>query len=213
LSNILNLTIPIPPSINNDYMKPRAFLQRINGKNVPMASMYEMAGAKKFKKDMVNLIKAEISKQDFKLDDNACFVIVEYQWYFPKTNVDTNNHYKCFVDAITETVDSEGKGLIWQDDNISMMVDKDIFYDAQNPHVDVKIYASPRIGIFQNRQDYNDFEVTYCQKCSKGKKIGQKGGCSIYKSAMESRVQAEIIEDIKGKWQCIAIKPIKEKKK
>jgi Holliday junction resolvase RusA-like endonuclease len=210
LSNILNLTIPIPPSINNDYMKPRAIIQKINGKNVPMAMLYEMAGAKTFKKNMVKLIKSEITKQDFKLDDNTHFVIVEYQWHFPKTNMDTNNYYKCFVDAITETVDSEGEGLIWKDDNISMMVDKDIYYNASNPHVDIKIYASPRIGVFKDRQDYDDFEVTYCQNCSKGKKIGQKGGCSIYKNAMESRIQDEIIENLKCKWECIAIKPLRK---
>ena len=64
--NILKLTIPIPPSINNDYIKPRAMM----AKGKPMAMMYETKLAKDYKKEIVNLIKQEVKKQNFTYQDD-----------------------------------------------------------------------------------------------------------------------------------------------
>lgn len=182
---ILKLTIPIPPSINNDYMKPRTIMKQVGDKKIPMTIMYESTEAKKFKKDMVNLIKSEIKKQEFNKDENK-FTIVEYIFFFPKTNMDTNNYYKTFIDSITESE------KIWKDDNISMMKDKRIYYDSKNPRVEVKIYYAPFIGIFDNQDDLDNFIEHNCNQCKKGNKIGQKGGCTIYKNALESRIQDEL---------------------
>lgn len=189
-NNILKLTIPMPPSINNDYMKPRGILKwKIVGKTkIPyaMAMMYETTEAKKFKKDMIKLIKAEIKKQEFIKEENK-FAFVEYTFFFPRINMDSNNYYKTFVDSVTEC-----EGLIWQDDNISMMKDKRIYYDSKNPRVEVEIYYAPYIGIFDDENDLDSFVENNCSQCKKGNKIGEKGGCSVYKNALESRMQEEL---------------------
>lgn len=191
--NTLHITAPIPPSINNDYMKPRAIMK--NGK--PMAMMYEMAGAKKYKKEIAKMVIQEIKKQEFQVDLDK-YVVVEWTFYFPKTNMDSNNYYKCFIDAITDTNES-----IWIDDNKSLMRDRNIFYDSKNPRVEVDIYYLDKVGIFEDQQELDVFVKNNCSQCKKGNKIGQKGGCSIYKKALENRVQEEI--DMNSK-VCTAIK-------
>ncbi|HEY8892618.1 MAG TPA: RusA family crossover junction endodeoxyribonuclease [Clostridium sp.] len=157
------------------------------GKPFAMAMMYETAEAKKFKKNMVKLIKEEIIKQEFKFETKPYFVMTEWTFFFPKTNMDSNNYFKTFLDAITNL-----NGLIWEDDNISMVKDANIYYDSENARAEVKIYASPRVGIFNDKSEYDTFVNTYCSKCKKGNKIGLKGGCSVYKNAMESRIKEEI---------------------
>lgn len=196
--NQLNLTIPIPPSINNDYMKSRAFIQ--GGR--PKSMMYESSVAKKFKKEMVKLIKNEISTQGFNKESEGKFVRIEYTFFFPRVNMDTNNYYKCFIDSITDT-----KGEIWKDDNVSLNHDNRIFYDSKNPRVEVKIYYENFIGIFDNQEDLDKFISEYCNNCKKGNKIGQKGGCSIYKKALECRMQSDLeINFETGNKRCLKIK-------
>lgn len=185
--NKLHIIAPIPPSINNDYMKPNSLMK--NGK--PITIMYESSKAKKYKKEIEKIVKEQIKEQNFKVNLEK-FVIVEWIFFFPRVNMDTNNYYKCFIDAITNCTN-----LIWKDDNITLMRDNRIYYDSNNPRVEVDIYYSDHIGIFDNQEDLDNFINNNCSQCKKGNKIGQNGGCSIYKKAMESRIQDEI--DMKSK--------------
>lgn len=152
----------------------------------PMAMMYEMKGAKDYKRQIVKKIKEEIKSQGFEKQLDK-FTVLEWTFYFPRSNMDTNNYYKCFVDAVTEA-----KEEIWLDDNVSMMRDMNIFYDSKTPRVEVDIYYIDKIGIFDNQEQLNMFIENNCSQCKKGNKIGQKGGCSIYKRALENRIQEEI---------------------
>lgn len=194
---ILNLTIPIPPSVNNDYMKPRGILKYKNGKPLAMAMMYECGEAKKFKRDMIKLINEEIKKQEYDTTYEKSFVICEFTFFFPRINMDSNNYYKVFIDSITQS-----ESGIWIDDNISMIKDNRIYYDSKNPRVEVKIYPAPYVGIFDNKSEYELFLLSFCNKCSK-----DSNKCSIHKKALESRVQDDL--DITDK----ICKKFKEKNK
>lgn len=87
---------------------------------------------------------------------------------------------------------TEVKESIWIDDNTTLMRDKNIFYNSKNPRVEVEIYYIDKIGIFDNKEKLDEFVLNNCSQCRKGNKIGQKGGCSIYKKALENRIQEEI---------------------
>ena len=198
--NKLKLIIPIPPSINNDYMKSRAFIVKQGSKSYAKSMMYESNVAKKFKKEMVKLIKEEVLSQGFDREDR--FTRIDYIFFFPRINMDTNNYYKCFIDSITDT-----KGLIWEDDNISLNRDKRIYYDSKNPRVEVEIYYEEHIGIFDNQNMLEVFIEDNCNNCKKGLKIGQKGGCSIYKKALENRIQEDVEMDYdSGLHKCLKLK-------
>jgi len=192
--NVLYLTSEVPPSINNDYLKPRAVM--IHGK--PMSMMYETKKAKDYKKKFKKHIKEEVKKQGFVREDGK-YVMLEWTFYFARSNQDTNNYLKVPIDSIT---DSE---MIWKDDNLSMNTDVDIFYDSKNPHVEIKLYYLDKIGIFKNQDELDLFVDNNCSNCKKGNKIGQKGGCSFYKKALENRIQDEIdMEEM----ECSVRKPV-----
>lgn len=180
MNNVLYLTSDIPPSINNDYMKPRAIMKY--GK--PMTIMYESKVAKDYKKSFKAYLKREILKQGFIRKEK--YTVIEWTFYFARVNQDTNNYYKCLVDSITES------GEIWEDDNLSLMRDVDIFYDSKNPRVELKVYYLDKIGVFKNKEELGKFVELNCSKCIRGNKLGQKGGCSIYKRMIENRIQEDI---------------------
>lgn len=190
-------------------MKPRGILKYNPKKHkyMAMAMMYETAEAKQFKKNMVQLIKKEVDKQKFKVDNTDTFVLIEWTWFFPSIKNDTNNRFKCAIDAVTEFGDIYTDLKIWNDDNLSMNIDKRIYYDSKKPRVELKIWQSSFIGVFDDKQDLNKFVNTYCNNCTKGKKIGQKGGCSIYKKALESRIQDDLHIDFNtGEKKCLKFK-------
>lgn len=179
------------------------------GKPFAMAMMYETAEAKKFKNDMVKLIKQEIEKQNFKPQENYSFVNLYWTWFFASVKNDTNNRLKCPIDAITQFGDTFKELKVWTDDNVSMNKDVKIFYDSINPRVELEIRYAPDVGIFNDKLEYDDFINTYCNKCKKGNKIGQKGGCSVYSNAMESRIKEEIpmnTEEEKNNKKCLKFK-------
>lgn len=192
--NTLNLTIPIPPSINNGYLKPRAFMQYNpkTKKMIPMAQMYETKEAKDFKRHCITLLKREVERKNFKPNSTKSFFFIEWTWFFKTVKNDTNNRLKVPIDSISEFGDKYENLRIWEDDNLSMNIDKRIYYDTNNPRVELELYEAPFIGIFDNQEDLDNFISTYCNNCKKGNKIGQKGGCSIYKKATQSRIQEEI---------------------
>jgi len=177
-NKILKLTIPIPPSINSDYMKPRAIMT--HGK--PMAMLYESKVAKDFKKDIVKLITKEVKLQDFETQLDK-YTRLEWTWYFARVNQDTNNYYKCMIDAITEC-----NLLVWRDDNISANYDKRIYYDSSNPRVELEIWYEDWVGVFDNKTIHDKFVSDNCNQC----KRGVKGNCSIYAKALENKIQEEV---------------------
>jgi len=179
----------MPPSINNDYMKCRGIMKYKGGKPFAMAMMYETAEAKKFKKNMVKLIKEEIIKQEFETREDYSFVNIYWTWFFPSVKNDTNNRLKCAIDAITMFGDEFEDLKIWTDDNVSMNKDVKIYYDSINPRVELEIRYAPDVGIFTDKEEHDSFVNTYCNKCKKGNKIGLKGGCLVYRNAMESRIK------------------------
>ncbi len=182
--NKLTLEIVIPPSINNDYMKPRAIMS--GGR--PMAMLYESKVAKDFKKKMVLEINSAIESQGFSCHKGK-YTRIDWTWYFARVNQDTNNYYKCAIDAITEC------GLVWEDDNISLNHDKRIYYDSKNPRVILEVYYENWIGIFDGADELHDFMENNCILCTRG----VKGNCSIYKKAIANKIQEEIDMNIDPK--------------
>lgn len=64
-----------------------------------------------------------------------------------------------------------------------------IYYDNKNPRIELKIYPSEFIGIFNNKEEHDKF-ISKCIKCKRYKR-----NCSILKKALEGRIQEEIIKN------------------
>lgn len=173
----LKLTSPMPVSVNH-YIKPRAFI--VHGK--PQISLYETAEAKEFKNEFIRYVKEQVKVQDFHPSTNKFqHYYVECNFYFPRTHMDANNHWKILLDAITES------GAVWLDDSqVCERVNK-ILYDAKNPRIEMRIFPVTYVGIFPDQESADQFR----QKCT-GCNRYRNGRCSILLKAFECRVQEEI---------------------
>ena len=176
MSNILKLTSPIPPSVNH-YLATRAIVK--NGK--PMAMVYETKEAKEYKKWFTEYIKSEAQKQNWTSDlDPAQHYYCDCVFYFDRIDKDCNNYFKLLLDSITESQ------TIWTDDNVVCERVNRIYYDSDNPRIEIEIYPVDYTGIFDTKEELDDFEEK-CKMCKRYKR-----NCSILKKAKEGRIQEEI---------------------
>lgn len=191
MNNILKLTSPIPPSVNH-YTGIRTIMKKNpkTGKTSPMTMVYETAEAKKYKKEFKKIIEAEVKKQgyDVPVNDKQHFYL-DAVFYFDRIDKDAANYEKCLSDTITETQ------LIWKDDNVALFRPQRIYYDAENPRIDLTIYPAQYIGIFDNQEQLDCFE----NKCKTCKRYARN--CSILKKAKEGRIQEEITNMVCSKYK------------
>lgn len=186
--NILKFVSPIPVSVNH-YLKPRAFVTYKFGKPKAMVTMYETADAKKYKKDFIKYVKQEVKKQNWNLIPNKTqHFYVDCVFYFGRIDQDANNYFKIMLDAITDT------GLIWLDDNVVLERVNRIYYDSDNPRIEIEIKPVEYVGIFDRGDRLNEFEEN-CKTCKRYKR-----NCSILNKAKEGRVQEDICGFICGKY-------------
>ena len=172
----LHLISPLPPSVNH-YLGYRTIVK--NGK--PMATSYKTTEAKKYQKSFEKYICQQVTEQNWEISPNEFqHFYVDAVFYFDRIDKDPNNYFKCSLDAITET------GLIWIDDNVVCERVQRIYYDSDNPRLELTIYPVDYIGIFDNISQLEHFE-TNCVGCSRYKR-----NCSILNKAKVGRIQSEI---------------------
>lgn len=176
ISQVLRLEFDVSPTVNH-YLGIRSFI--MNGR--PQASIYVTTEAKKYKKRFIEYIKQQIQEQQFQIKiDKFQFTHVDATWYFPRIDLDSNNQWKLILDSLTEAG-------VWMDDNTTLERCKRIYYDNKNPRMILEIYYSEQVGIFDNQSQLEKF-TSNCIQCKRYK----DGKCSIYKKALESRIQEEI---------------------
>lgn len=150
-----------------------------------MAMSYKTLEASKYQKDFIEYVKQEVEKQGWKTDtDTKRHFYVDCNFYFDRIDRDANNYFKCMLDAITDTK------LIWQDDNVVCERVNRIYYDSENPRVEIDIHYTDYIGIFDNEEEYDKF-LKRCQKCKRFDK-----NCSVLKKAIEGKTQVEIQDKV-----------------
>src|SRR5690606_37259028 len=148
--------------------------------------MYETSEAKKYKKDFAKYIKEQIKLQGWSLIPNKTqHFYIDCVFYFNRLDMDANNYFKLTLDAITDTQ------LIWLDDNVTLERVQRIYYDSNNPRIELTIRPVDYIGVFNNQEQLDKF-ISNCIQCSKYK----DGKCSILNKAKEGRIQNEI-QDLK----------------
>ena len=175
--NILNLTSPIPLSVNH-YIKPRPFIK--NGKAI--VTLYEAVEAKRYKKDFVKYIREQVLQQKFvHIPNKAQHFYVDCVFYFDRIDKDANNYFKLLLDAITDSQ------CVWLDDNTACERVQAIYYDSKNPRIEITIHPVDYIGVFKNQEQLDKFEDN-CIRCTRYK----ERKCSILCRAIEGRIQDEV---------------------
>ena len=172
----LKLISAIPPSVNH-YLAYRAIMK--NGK--PMAMSYKTPEAVKYREEFADYVCAEVRKQGWEHEVNKSqHFYVDAVFYFPQVDLDANNYFKVMLDAITDTQ------MIWADDNVVCERVQAIYYDSDNPRVELTIHPVDYIGVFENASQLEKFKSN-CIGCKRYKR-----NCSLLKRAIEGRIQKEI---------------------
>ncbi len=183
-NRVLKLTSPIPPSVNH-YLSYRAIMR--GGK--PLAMSYKTREATRYQQDFIKYVRQQVFAQKWRpLHDKYQHYYVDAVFYFPRIDMDANNYWKCMFDAITET------GLVWVDDNVTCERVNRIYYDSDNPRIELTIRPVDYIGVFDNASQMEKFE-SICIGCKKYKR-----NCSLLKKAKEGRVQKEIVDGVCTKY-------------
>jgi Holliday junction resolvase RusA-like endonuclease len=191
INNILNLTSPIPVSVNH-YIKPRTFITWKGKTPIANVTMYETADAKAYKKKFKKYVEEQIKLQEYSLTPNKTqHFYIDCVFFFERTDQDPNNYFKLPLDAITETQ------LIWLDDNTTCERVNAIYYDSDNPRIEISIKPVDYIGIFPSVNDLNEFKEK-CATCTRSKR-----NCSILNKAIEGRIQEEISNRVCNKYKQI----------
>lgn len=185
----LYLTSVIPPSVNH-YLSYRAVIK--HGK--PLAVSYKPKEVVEYRKQFAEYVAEEVERQgyDFEHDGKRHF-FADATFYMPRIDMDANNYWKVLLDAITDTQ------LVWKDDNVVCERVNAIYYDKDNPRIELHIYPTEYIGIFDNEGCLDEF-ISKCKFCTRYSRR-----CSILNKAIEGRVQEEILDGVCQKY--------KEKKK
>lgn len=168
MSDKLTLTLDLPSSVNHIY-----------GRN-KFGSTYLKKEGKDYKTRMIKYIKEEVIKQQWnKVEDG--FIYLDEVVYMNKKGRDADNLKKLTQDCLTES------GVIWLDDTYCWARTQRVFIDSNNPRIELTLTIAPYIGIFNNKNEYELFLRSFCNKCTK-----DKNRCTIHRKALESRVQEDL---------------------
>lgn len=186
----LKMVSPICPSVNH-YLGYRAILR--NGR--PLAMSYKTKEAATYQKDFIRTIQKEVAAQGWKKsDDPYQHYYMDCVFYFDRTDCDANNYFKCLADAITMS------GIVWIDDNQLCERVQGIYYDSENPRIELTIHPVDYVGIFKDAAQRDEFE-NHCVGCTRYKR-----NCRLLTNAKQGRIQSEINADC----VCSGYKPYKD---
>lgn len=176
----LKLISPLPPSVNH-YTAVRSIIQK--GKAISV--VYKTTEAKQYQKKFKEYLLRTIREQgwDYPLNKYQHYY-VDCIYYFDRIDKDPSNYDKCLLDSITETQ------KIWVDDNVALPRVLRIYYDKDNPRIEITIKPVEYIGVFDNASHLNQF-MEECIQCKKYK----NGKCSTLNNAKIGKIQKEIIDN------------------
>ena len=185
MTNILKLISPIPPS-QNHYTGIRVI--KSGGKNIPI--VYKTKEAKEYEEIFDKIVRDEVKKQVYETNlENEQHFYVDAVFYFDRKHKDSSNADKVLLDVIT------GTQLVWKDDSTALFRSQRIYYDSENPRIELTIYNVQYCGIFDNQEQLEEFE----SKCKNCKRYSRN--CSILNKAKEGRIQEEIQDMICSKYK------------
>jgi len=172
----LFLSVPIGPSVNH-YLAYRAVM---SGKR-PICTSYCTKEAKEYKKLIKERVEQEVQRQKWDLKPTPSqHFYVDAVFYFPRTDMDSSNYFKVLLDAITETK------LIWLDDNVACERVQGVYYDSENPRIEICLHPVDYIGVFPDASHLESF-VSKCAGCARYTR-----NCSLLQKAKDGRIQPEI---------------------
>lgn len=173
--NKLRLISPLPPSVNN-YLNYR--ISRHGRKSFVQA--YPSEETVIYKSFFVDYVKDQIREQGWKRPEKGKQVYVRFTFYLDRKRKDPNNLLKVPLDALTEAG-------VYLDDDIALPIADRIYIDPANPRIEIEIFESEAIGVFDNKEDLEKFMENNCKLCKKN-----TNKCGIIKKLLDNRIIPEV---------------------
>ena len=174
----LNLVLPLPISINK-YLNYKVVW--IGSRPVPQA--YKPKAVKDYEKYATQIIKRELSKQNWCCDNKDNYLNVELTYYLEQKRKDSHNLEKVLFDVLVNAG-------VFPDDDILLPWTDNIYMEKKNPRVEVRINVAEKRGIFNNENHLHSFKTHNCNVC---KKSQYKRSCGVMSRALDNRLNTEEI--------------------
>lgn len=183
----LNLTLPLPTSINKLYINQHGWNPKTK-QRFPTGKRILSAEGKKVKEKIQQQAKNQLNHQDWDYDfTEQGFIYMDTNIYFNRKGRDDNNIFKLLCDALEK--------IVYENDSRVLIRTQKILYDKMNPHVEVSFTPVEYVGVFENESAANEFE----RRCKSCKRYNRN--CSLLRQAKEGFIQEEIHND-SNKWMC-----------
>lgn len=160
---------------NNHYLDYKVAYK---GKK-PYVLAFSSESTNLFKQQFLPYVKKEIKNQKWITPEKGKLIFVESVFYLPRIDMDCSNYWKVLLDALT-------LAGVWHDDNVVMEKVNRIYYDSKNPRIELKIYESQFLGIFDGEDHFRQFLQENCDKCKKTKEK-----CGVYKMCLSNRISMD----------------------
>lgn len=158
-----------------------------------MAMSYKTSEAIKYQKEFTKYVQEQVELQNWIMSDNKFqHYYMDCYFFFPRTDMDANNYFKCLADAITDSKS------VWIDDVQLCERVQGINYTSSNPRIEIEIRPVDYIGIFKDISQLEEFKSN-CIQCKRYK----NGKCSLLVKACEGRIQEEIDGLVCGKFNSL----------
>lgn len=182
----------MPPSVNH-YLAYRVIKR--GGRSIGMS--YKVQSAVDYQEELIKQVQKAVLEQNWKISsDPHVHYYMDCVFYFKYRGCDANNYFKCLADAITMS------NCVWIDDSQLCERVQGMFYDAENPRIEIEIRPVEYIGIFKNAAHLEKFEKR-CVGC-----VRYARNCSILAASKIGRIKPEIKDEM-----CLKYKRRKKDKK
>lgn len=150
----------------------------------PIVTSYRTKRAKDYFEWAKDYLKQAVEECGWEIDTTKRHIYVDTVFYFQHTHMDANNHFKVLLDAINES------GLVWEDDSLVCERVQGVYYDRDNPRVEMTIRFVEYRGIFQTAEDYAHFVAKRCASCRR-----DVNKCTILKDLVAGYCRQEVTAD------------------
>jgi len=180
----LELILPLPTSLNKLYINQYSYNPK-KKMRVPTGKRILSKDGQKKKSEIRSEAKVQIESQDtwnFDFTKDG-YIYQDIIIYFPRRGSDPDNILKLLNDSL--------EGIVFDNDSRVLSRIQKVMYDTSNPRVSITYKPVSYIGIFDSKENVDDFE-SVCKTCSRYR----KGSCSILKDSLNGTIRDEVDEDL-----------------
>lgn len=177
----VQLTIPIPVSINKLYINQYKFNSITKKKEPTGARILSVEGVnskKRIQKEAIKQMKTQSWSYEYTKNN---YIYIDLVFFFNRMGRDSDNCLKLLQDSL--------QGIVYDNDSRVLCRVQRVMYDSDNPRVELYIHPVDYVGIFDSKDEFDEFESN-CKNCKRYAR-----NCSILAKAKEGRIQEEIDTD------------------